>query len=98
MPALPQVVHEQLSCSTLPQAARSTGSTAQLEGQLEETATEVQQCMDMLQEVVASARRASEMGLPGLQYASIKRFSQLDTEWQTLPAAGERVSSGRLSE
>jgi hypothetical protein len=82
-----------------PAAGRTSGSTEALEGHLEETAAEVEQCMEVLTQVVGRARRASEVGLLASQGApagvNLRRFSQLDME--SKPAAAG-VPAGRSSD
>lgn len=82
-------------------AGRTSGNTEALESHLEETAVEVEQCMELLTQVVARTRRASEVGLlvaQGIPQAGVtlKRFSQLDVEAK--PAAAAGASARRSSD
>lgn len=60
---------------------RCSGNTEALVCEVAQTSVAVAQCMDDLQEVVASTRRVTAMGLLGAPQL-VKRFSQLDVEWE----------------
>jgi hypothetical protein len=75
-------------------AGRLSGTTEVLEGQLEATAAEMDDCMTKLTEVVEATRRASAVGLLGPD--AVKRFSQL-TDMKTLSGGGA-APVGRMSD
>jgi hypothetical protein len=77
-------------------AGRLTGDTDVLEGQLEATAAEIDDCMTKLAEVVEATRRATAVGLLGPDAGTVKRFSQL-TDVQT-PSGGGVAPVARMSD
>lgn len=77
-------------------AGRLSGTTEVLEGQLEATAAEMDDCMTKLTEVVEATRRATAVGLLGPEAGTVKRFSQL-TDVKALSGGGA-ATVGRISD